>query len=184
MGHLSDRRSDVRPGEGRSTDPRDARLSFTPRDDGRARLLRRIVLPVATLLVALLIMLWPRPSTRAPDPARDDEVRALVESLIEDARLGRRPATPIGASEPIISDLVRGHLVELMGAGVDDAISVEVVPAAEAERARADPGAAPLADDASHVATIARGSRRIELRIDHRGAVEELAIVGIEIRAP
>lgn len=182
MGSSHDRHDDPRFRRQDSADPRDARLSFTPREEGRARGIRRIVLPLATLAVALVIMLWSRPSNPAPDPAREGEVRALVEALVEDARLGRTPATPIGASEPIISDLVRSHLVELMGAGGDGAMRVEVVPAAPVEGASA--GSSAVQDGASHVATIVRGDRGIELRIVHHGGVDELAIVGIEVRNP
>ncbi|HMN97013.1 MAG TPA: hypothetical protein PKC43_14300 [Phycisphaerales bacterium] len=159
-----------------SSDPRrDARLSFAPtRDDRRARLARRFVLPLTTLAVAAMIMFWPRPAVPPADPGRDAEVRSLVEVLLAEARSGRPSSAPVGQTESIVADLLRTHLRNLVSAGDDSPIAIEIIPLAAT-------GEGAGRDGATHVATIERGERRIRLRIAHGASTDQIAVVGMEI---
>jgi len=138
--------------------------------DRSARLWRRLLLPVMTLLVAGGLVT--RQSSLAP--RRLAEVQALITTLVADAQPPRPSTAAIGATEPVISDMSRQPLADLVAqskaAGIEPAFSLTS-------------GDVPDAGDVAthHAVFVAPDGSRLILRIHHDGSAAPI-IIGLDLR--
>lgn len=140
--------------------------------DHSARRWRRLLLPVITLLVGGSLILWQSYAA----PRRLADVHALITTVLAEAHPPRPSMAAIGTTEPVISDMVRQRLAELVAAsqaaGIEPAFSLSA-------------GDVPDAGDVAthHAVFVAPDNSRLILRILHTGSGPP-TIIGLDLRTP
>lgn len=133
--------------------------------DLQARRRRRFTLPVLTVVLAAGVWWW----SAKIEPQRDAEVLALAERLRAEAAPPRPSTAPIGATEPIIVDLVREALGRYASDGTPPTLQVRRGDV-EGKDGRAT----------HHVLVEDQNGRWIVLRVAHPGDPAKIIVIGVE----
>ena len=134
--------------------------------DRRASRRRRMLLPVLTAVVAVVVWMY----SERVGPGRDADVERFVRRLIEEAAPPRPTMSGIPDTERVISDLVRETLRDMRADGSPPSFTLH--------RRESGEGHA----QATHTAIVLDDSgARLALGLRHPGDAARLGIVGIEI---